>query len=408
MFTCSVCSLVAEPSFSIIANKCKHAYHVDCSNSDDYDYCPACASSSAGGGISSGITTGIEPHTTDGIDYVIYPGTKKAGPSVILSSIASVVKMVKNTPAAPVKETPLDLLKKRVPIKTIMTKYGYGLDHMLKDGIDIDDFLSNGYKLDDLMQFEYISKEGPTRSLQTFTNGLNLTATHLKLYADRLPIDKFRQLTDITNGEFSTLLGLYFKEDGPLCCDGIDHQWNARDCVKLGLTMDDLTSFGLKYIEQYQDLMAGLTEREQLQAEKALKVKAQHLQGLRSFVEEEQEQLKQEMAQRMEQEREPVLVEEQDEPPYMEEESFQNLAESHFEETKLPSPVLRPAPSVSRRAGVTRRNPAVVIPPERSVHKTGVRSLPQPELAESDIEHVPASFRRLQKAKNPNSLIVYK
>lgn len=439
MATCPVCSLVAEQSFSITAEKCNHSFHVDCAgpNIDQfYDYCPSCCSSTVGGlppqqKVFS--SSSSEPHTTDGIDYVLHPGSKKQN-SVILSGIStglsSMVSLVmKNKPqGAKVVESPLELLKKRVPIKQIMAKHGYGLDHMLKEGVDIDDFLSNGYKWDDLMSFEYISQEGPTRSLQTFTNGLNLTASHLKLYPDRLPIDKFKKVTGISNAEFNSLLGLYFKDDGPLCCDGIDYQWTAKDCVKFGLTMSDLISFGLQWIEQYQDLMSGLSRGEQAQAEKALGVKVQDLQSLRSIAEEEQRQaleaLQLEKSRRQQQggernlyQNDEMFIQEEEEPPFIQEGeeeigAYEELAEEHFqpieEEEQVVLPIRRPVQVSS--GNVSRRKPKVVevvIPPEVVRKNSKVNTISAPV-----VDHVPASYRRTinkqQQQQQCSSLIVYK
>jgi hypothetical protein len=432
MATCPVCSLVAEQSFSITAEKCNHSFHVDCAgpNVDQfYDYCPSCSSSTVGvGGSLPPQKVSSEPHTTDGIDYVLHPGSKKQN-SVILSGISSGLSSMVNlvmknkspqSQGAKVVESPLELLKKRVPIKQIMAKHGYGLDHMLKEGVDIDDFLSNGYKWDDLMSFEYISQEGTTRSLQTFTNGLNLTASHMKLYPDRLPIDKFKKTTGISNAEFNSLLGLYFKDDGPLCCDGIDYQWTAKDCVKFGLTMSDLISFGLQWIEQYQDLMSGLSKGEQAQAEKALGVQIHDLESLRSIAEEEQRQaleaLQLERSRRIQQqgERNDVFIEE--EPPYIQEEEeigYEDLAEEHFQpiEEEEQQPTRRSTPPVSTGGGsVLRRKPKVievVIPPE--VHRTS-RTVKNNNFAPV-VDHIPASYRRTVKKEtgsSSSSLIIYK
>ena len=435
MATCPVCSLVAEQSFSITAEKCNHSFHVDCAgpNIDQfYDYCPSCSSSTVGGLLPQQKVSSSEPHTTDGIDYVLHPGSKKQN-SVILNGISSglssmVSLVMKNKPqGTKMVESPLELLKKRVPIKQIMAKHGYGLDHMLKEGVDIDDFLSNGYKWDDLMSFEYISQEGPTRSLQTFTNGLNLTASHLKLYPDRLPVEKFKKVTGISTAEFNSLLGLYFKDDGPLCCDGIDYQWTAKDCVKFGLTMSDLISFGLQWIEQYQDLMSGLSRGEQAQAEKALGVKVQDLQSLRSIAEEEQRQAlealqleKRRIQQQQGVGRNEVFIEEE-EPPYIQEEEeigYEELAEEHFqpieeEEEQVVLPPIRRSTPLPVSTGVLRRKPKVVevvIPPE--VTRTS-RTVKSNNFAPTGavVDHIPASYRRTvnrQQGNGGSSLIVYK
>jgi hypothetical protein len=402
---CPVCSLEAEPSFSIIAGTCKHAFHVDCAGPNiDYEYCPSCSNVSSSGGITKLTSFIVEPHTTDGIDYVFNPGTRTQE-SVFKNGIASVVSLVTRKGLDKKVESPLELLRKRIPIKTIMTKHGYGLDHMLKDGVLIDDFVSNGYKWEDISAFEYISKDGPTRSKQTFTNGLGLTATHLKVYPQQLPIDKFRELTDISNGEFNTLLGLYFKEDGPLCCDGVDYAWTAKDCAKLGLTMSDLISFGMVWMEQYQDLMTGLTEREIAKAEKDLKVTPYQIQGLRSIVEERTKLLPTQPPKVVATTALPIECHE-DEPPY--DDVDEDLQQAHDEAFLREQEIQKP---VSRRAAAAAAAPKKIeelVIPQRKKNNAPVVVAAAVTNYEPSV-HVPASFRRKQATGGKKtSLIIYK
>jgi len=222
-----------------------------------------------------------EPHTTDGVDYTKTPGTRAPEGLSLVSRVVSLLPMTKQ-PVKDEKKKPLQLLRERTAIKTIMKQYGYGLDHMLRDGIDITDFIENRYTCDDLSVFEDISKNGSRRSLQTFVLGLGVNANHLRDFQDQLPFSEFKSLTSITPNQLCTELGMSFTEDGPLQCDG-DTDWNAKDCVRLGLKMEHLISFGLDCVEQYKDLMRGLTKTECAHAEKALGVTAEHIQNLVSL-----------------------------------------------------------------------------------------------------------------------------
>jgi hypothetical protein len=127
-----------------------------------------------------------------GSGILLRPGSWKA-----VSAVAgSVVSLVSRKPAAPVRKTPTELLKERMPVEDIF-RYGYGLDHMLSEGVTIDDFVASRYKWGDLCAFEDVSNEGPRRALDTFVNGLKMTANHLKNHPDLLPFDKFKELTQL-------------------------------------------------------------------------------------------------------------------------------------------------------------------------------------------------------------------
>lgn len=273
MSHCSVCEKPANPAYSITYISCPHTSHAACVSDDvDVEKCTGCLS---GKPLSVKTSSNItEPHTEDGIDYVDHPGTKVKS---VLTKVASYMPSIRKV--APVKATPEELLKKRVPIDTIMEKHGYGLDHMLRDGIKIDDFLASGYKWNDLIKFVYISQEGTFKSLRTFANGLGLNANHLRDNPHIFPIKEFKDVTDISNGEFHSLLGLEFPPYSSLQCNG-DLEWNAKHCMALGLQMSDLIDWGLKYVEQFNDLMSGLTKDEQAKVTIGMNVSDEQLAAL--------------------------------------------------------------------------------------------------------------------------------
>jgi hypothetical protein len=80
-----------------------------------------------------------------------------------------------------------------------------------------------------------------------------------------------------------------FPVDACLQCDG-KTDWNAKDCARLGLTIEDLRDFGLYCQEQYVELMDGLSVAEQKKAERDLGVTPELFSTLRSLKEEQREQ----------------------------------------------------------------------------------------------------------------------
>jgi len=276
MSACSVCKTIAEPSLSIRHRECGHMTHTDCLGAKpNFKHCanyPDCMSAPLPE-VSARIETGGEPHLSDGIDYVNNPGQKKS--TGLISASFGLVKSAlskKNDKKIKPKPSPEEVLRARVPINKIFSTHKYGLDHMLRDGITIDDFIVNGYTLDDLEKFEYLNGSKPRKCLNAFTNGLGLTANHLRDFPDELPIDKFKSLTKIAPEEFCTRLGLEFPEDAGLVCFG-DDNWNAMDMVNFGLTMDTLIDdFGMYAVEQYADLLHGVPARLRSKVEKELKI----------------------------------------------------------------------------------------------------------------------------------------
>lgn len=281
---CSVCGKRAEAAYSITHSKCGHATHSDCFVEDQHDFkfCDACLNPT--GSVSTKKTV-TEPRLLDGRDYVKQPGSKPG----LLSNVGSkVVSLVSRSAAqAQQRKSPAELLRARTPIEDIF-RYGYGLDHMLEQGITIDDFIANRYKWEDLCAFQDV-QESPERALETFVCGLKLNANHLKDYPSLLPFDKFKAATNLTNSQLCTQLGMEFPADACLQCEG-KNDWNAKDCVRLGLTIEDLKDFGLYCQEQYLELMEGLSTTERKEAEIALGVTPELFGELRCLAEEQKQQ----------------------------------------------------------------------------------------------------------------------
>lgn len=276
MSDCSVCGKMAQPSLSIRHRVCGHSTHTDCmTGTPNFKHCAACLAPQEDNSLRPAGANRVErePHLADGIDYVNNPGQKKT-----TSLISASVGLVKSAlgrgqdKKKPHKPTPEEVLRMRVPVGDIMSRHKYGMDHMLRDGVTIDDFIINGYTLDDLVKFEYMNGSKPRKALNCLTNGLGLTANHLRDYPDELPIEQFKKITQIAPEEFCTRLGMEFPEDSGLVCFG-DNNWNAMDVVRFGLTMDDLMDdFGMYAVEQYMDLLDGVPARLRTKAEEGLKI----------------------------------------------------------------------------------------------------------------------------------------
>lgn len=266
--------------------------HVDClSEPINYKLCGPCLSGGEAAGkavggkasliggpaAASGGGGGGEPHTTDGQNYILNPGKK---PSVsVLKSLGSLLTSAKPPPEnIKTSQNPEFLLNNRVPIEQMMKQNKLGMDHLLKAGIVIEDFLKNQYDWSDLQKFEYVQKGGK-RALQTLAIGLGVDANHLRDYSDQLPAKEICSHLKMEPAEFFRELGLEFPQHGPLMCNG-DDRWSAKDCVAMGLTIDDLMELGLQYTQQYADLMVGLTPQQVAVAEKKLQTKLEHLQQL--------------------------------------------------------------------------------------------------------------------------------
>jgi hypothetical protein len=191
---CSFCKEVADESLSVRHRGCGHLSHVDCLPDTNTigKKCGDCDGSAPSVSIGGEITAaGGEPRTTDGIDYVLYPGTKQApgllkrAASIIPGLSLKIAETIENT------QNPELLLNNIVKIETIMKRNKMGLWHMLKAGIEMSDFLKNGYTWTDLLKFEDISNKGPERALQTLV-ALKTSANHFRDYPAAFPLQKVK------------------------------------------------------------------------------------------------------------------------------------------------------------------------------------------------------------------------
>lgn len=284
MQKCSVCQLDAEVAYSIRHTKCGHSTHTDCleqsATPKNYKECPPC--------LSGEKPALIEPHTTDGIDYVFNPGNKP---------VASSWRLFNRT--APPKTT-LAHLAEHVPIERLMRVHGVGLDHLLRDGVNLgEDFLANRYTFTDLMHFKDI-RNGGKRSQQALMS-MGVCANDFKQYPEAFPFKEVAAHIGLKGEQACDFLGLHFPDpESPLTCQEDDSVYNARDCVQFGIKYIDLVACGLKNIHQYRALMRGLSPAEAEAAESALDVTATDISKLMqvasySSSEEEEEEEKKEL-----------------------------------------------------------------------------------------------------------------
>lgn len=274
--SCSVCRGEAGAHNSFRHKECGHLTHADCCNPAEINYklCNACLNpyEEPWPEIPEG-----DPHPGDGHDYVLEPGART---STAWSAVTSLIG--KRTAV-----NPLDMLQKRTPVDVMMKKHKIGLHHILQAGGDIMDFLSNGYTWNDLLKYEDVSKKGPERALHTM-HALGLSASHLRTYPNELPWESLKKHMELDTGSLYEHFGLHFPAAGqPIQCQGDNMSWNAFDLIKLGVTMDDLMSFGMTHVDQYQDLMEGLTKKRANEAEQKLGTTSAHLNEL--ILEEEEE-----------------------------------------------------------------------------------------------------------------------
>lgn len=273
MQRCSVCGEDASASDSYQHRECLHSTHTDCLDLSkaNYAHCTRCLGGDAADAPAQVIS---EPKPTDGVDYVLYPGERAAGPSLVGSLLGKL--RGGGAQGGAVAPSPLDLLANHVPVETLMSKHKVGMQHILKCGGDIMDFLGNGYTWSDLLKFEDVGKRGPERAAQTL-QALSTNASHFRVYRDQLPWAKIREHAQLENVDLGDRFGLAFPPNGgPLQCLG-DEDWNAATLAKLGVSMDDLFAMGLGSIDQYQHLMRGLNDARAAQMEKTLGVTEEHI-----------------------------------------------------------------------------------------------------------------------------------
>lgn len=278
---CAECAAPVEPGLYITHKICGCVTCAVCAPDDgmdmDFNNCKTHAAGKKPARLQAAVG---EPRTTDGIDYVLYPGPRPEETGSLLAKVASLIPVRGSKPATALEQTqdPYVLLNNRVPLSVIMSRNRLGLDHMLRVGVTMYDLLKNGYTWNDVVQFEEM-KRGPTRARQVLTTGLKTNANLFRLYPEALPFAEVAKHVGMQARHVCELLGLSFPDNGPLECQG-DQRWNALDCVNLGLTMNNLMDFGLHYKQQYEDLMLGLTAEEQVEAEKLLKATVAHMDRL--------------------------------------------------------------------------------------------------------------------------------
>lgn len=313
MNSCSVCAEAVTVDLSVRHRGCGHLTHLECLDpaaKATPKMCAGCDPSSSGivrqkvGAEVSAIT---EPHTTDGVNYILNPGIKRGASK--LKAVASYIPGLSSRVVDDVKtsQDPEFLLANHVPLATIMKVNKLGLDHFLKAGIQMEDFLKNGYTWSDLKIFEAISKKGAKTALQAITSGLHATANLFRDYPDAFPFDEIKAHTKLQNSDLCELFGLTFPDNAPLECYG-DQQWNALHCVNLGLTMDDLTDFGLTSKQQYEELYATVPKKMVPVCQKKLQVEQAHLGALIDLDEQATAAVVEERAVPRQQQQKPVVV----------------------------------------------------------------------------------------------------
>lgn len=282
---CSKCGLPGKTPTDFLQHRhCQHYTHVECLDPDiskiNYRQCGRCTGDyddlqMAAADLAA--STGLEfkePCPTDGIDYVMQPGRERqsAGVGGFISSYWNKGKTQ--------EVDGWSKLNSKVSIDELMKTHGLGLQHLLKQGVKLDQFLVNDYTLDDLLKFKDIGQKGSRRAELTLIGALQGTADHLRFYPHALPMEKLKQVLDVkTNAEVCSKFGLRFPPDeknaiaAPLTCPGCVYQWTAKDCVLLGLDMNDLMGLGMKWLQQYEDLfIPEITDAEAQKLETQLKV----------------------------------------------------------------------------------------------------------------------------------------
>jgi hypothetical protein len=295
---CSFCGEFADDDLSITHRHCGARTHADCLPAGkpvNYKLCSICtgetvalnevASLDVTPPAGAGAGGGREPFPPDGVDYVLQPGSKRKHQDGAWQMVAGLFS--RSRAAAAVVEdvkTSQDgefLLKNRVSVRDMLRFNKLGLQHLLKVGVDMTDFLSNGYTWNDLLLYEDVGRKGATRAKQALI-ALRCTANHFRDYPDALPYKRVAEHAQLQPYDLGTHFGLEFPAapaPGPLQCAG-DENWTARDCVRMGLKMDDLMDFGLVGLQQYEDLMVGLSKPDAVAAERDLQVTPKHIESL--------------------------------------------------------------------------------------------------------------------------------
>lgn len=302
---CARCGAFAEEELSIRHRKCAHVTHADCLELDgskkNYNMCGNCSGAYEALPVATKkpdtARVTREPRIVGNRDYVLEPGVRNMGS--LVTRVAAYIPGLAHRVAETVEtsKNPFFLLQHREPLTDVMIRNGLGLDHYLANGVTMRDFLINGYTWSDLQVFEDISKKGPKRALQAISTGLQTSANDFRDYPDALPVQAVQQATQFKRADLCTLFGLTFPDQGAMLeCDG-NGNWNAADCVQLGLQMTDLMDFGLGYVHQYEELMAGLSQEDAVEAERGLKVSPKHIDALVDLEQEAENQRRRDIEQ---------------------------------------------------------------------------------------------------------------
>lgn len=298
---CSFCQEPADLNLSLEHRVCGGRTHTEClpaGQKPNYKLCSQCTGEyvplamvvSMDTAPPSGAAAGREPFPADGVDYVLHPGVWVQESPSTLKAITGLFSRTAPPPQdVRSSQDPHFLIRNRVPVRDMLRYNKLGLQHLLKAGVTMSELLANDYTWNDLLLYEDVGRKGPTRAKQTLAKGLKTTANHFRDYPDALPFAKVSAHTQMCPSDLRREFGLNFpvvvdKETGDvqygsLQCHG-DEKWTARDCVRLGLKMDDLSSFGITLLQQYEDLLIGLSPAEATAAERELCATREHLDAL--------------------------------------------------------------------------------------------------------------------------------
>lgn len=298
---CVKCGLVVEEELRVPFRQCSHRVHADCLLSDpeeqrSYKKCGLCMGHYATLEKKVPASFTGEPRLLGNRDWVLSPGTRNTGS--VVKKVAAYIPGLSSQENVSNSKNPFFLLQYRKPVGAMMSENGLGLDHFLEVGVTMRDFLQHGYTWNDLKAYEDIAKRGAHRSLQAISTGLKTTANDFRDYPDALPLKEVKAHTNFRNGDLCRLFGLTFPESGSkpgdpleggyLECAG-DRDWNALDCVAMGLSFSDLKDFGMAYVHQYLQIMSGLSEADADAADKALGATDEHIGSLIDLEAEEEE-----------------------------------------------------------------------------------------------------------------------
>ena len=297
---CSFCQEPADLNLSLEHRQCGGRTHTEClpaGQKPNYKLCAQCTGeyvplAAVASMDASAPAGGREPFPPDGVDYVLHPGVWVQEAPSALRSIAGLFSRTQASGAQEQQQQQQDphfLIRNRVSVRDMLRYNKLGLQHLLKAGVTMSELLANDYTWNDLLLYEDVGRKGPTRCKQALAQGLKTNANHFRDYPDALPFAKVSAHAQLRPYDLCGEFGLRFPVTvdertghtsyGSLQCHG-DEKWNARDCVRLGLRMDDLSAFGLSLVQQYEDLLVGLTHADAVEAERNLQVTPEHITGL--------------------------------------------------------------------------------------------------------------------------------